>query len=137
MIRTLLIGTYIAATAPVALAAGNAKVDDISDQCSTRGDRQQIECLSRQIDHLNGDLERAYQGALARLPEQDANDRRGSRDQLRKSEAAWLQYKQANCPLMGALQGGSNSWITHFALICEEQEIQTRTRVLQQIAGGL
>jgi len=126
----------IATTASLAFAAGSQTVDALSDRCSAGRDRQQVECLSQQIDRLNDDLDRAYESALAKLPEHDANDKRGSRDQLRQSEASWLQYKQANCPLMGAMQGGSNLWITHFALICEEQEIQARTTLLKQIADG-
>lgn len=136
MINRTLIGAWIVAATPVAFAAGSPTVDAISGRCATGGDRQQVECLSQQIDRLNGDLDRAYRGALARLPEQNANDTRGSRDQLRKSEASWLQYKETNCALMGALQGGSNLWITHFAQICDEQEIQARTRLLMQIADG-
>jgi len=132
----VLMGILSASTMSLASAAGVQGVDAVSDQCSAGGDREQVECLSQQVDRLNGELDRAYRRALDKLPEQDANDKRGSRDQLRQSETAWLQYEQANCPLMGAMEGGSNLWITHFSLICEEQEIQTRTKLLKQIADG-
>ncbi len=136
MNRGILAGLVIAAAAPLAFAAGGRDVDAISDRCSTGGGREQMECRSQQIDRLNGDLDRAYEDALARLPEHDANDLRGSRGQLRASEATWEQYQHANRPLVGAMQGGSNLWITYFALICQEQEIHARTDWLKQIANG-
>jgi len=48
---------------------------------------------------------------------------------LRSSQAAWLQYKAANCPLMGAIQGGSNLWITHFAAIRDPPHRRPRRRI--------
>jgi uncharacterized protein YecT (DUF1311 family) len=141
LLRTVICASLLAASTLAFAADASQRVawadaDAVADPCGEGGNRQQVECLSTQIDRLRGELDRAYGAALAKLPEAGDQDRRGDRAQLRLSQTAWSQYEQANCALMGAMEGGSSSWITHFAELCEAHEIQARTAVLRQIGNG-
>jgi uncharacterized protein YecT (DUF1311 family) len=65
-----------------------------------------------------------------------AGDTRKGREQLRKSQRAWLIYKNEQCALEGGLEGGSNSWVSTFAGDCEEKEYKSRIKLLQSVANG-
>ena len=112
-------------------AAVTFSMDDSG--CGGEGHLADVQCLGRYLRWLDGELNRAYAKALSKMPASDPNDDRKSREQLRKSQRAWLKYKSDNCTLEGALEGGSNLWVTHFAAICEERETKTRIRFLEGI----
>jgi uncharacterized protein YecT (DUF1311 family) len=101
--------------------------------CGGEGNLADVQCLGRYLQWLDGELNRAYGEALSKLPTSDPNDGRRSREQLRKSQRAWLKFKSENCTLEGALEGGSNLWVTHFAAVCEEREIKERIHFLRSI----
>ena len=107
-----------------------------SDNCDDASNLAQVQCLGRYIAFLDQELNRTYQLALKALPEQDKDDNRRSRKQLRKSERAWLLYKDEDCTLVGGVTGGSNLWVTHFAANCEVKRTRERIRFLRKLAAG-
>lgn len=93
-------------------------------------------CQDKRLKALDAELNRVYMLALAALPEKDDQDDRKGREQLRKSERAWLTFLHENCALEGGLQGGSNSWVSTFAGDCEEKEVGSRITFLKSVAAG-
>lgn len=63
-------------------------------------------------------------------------DVRKEREQLRKSQRAWLKFKDDNCALVGGLEGGSNPNVTFSGMICMENELKQRIQFLKRIADG-
>jgi uncharacterized protein YecT (DUF1311 family) len=110
-------------------------VDD--DGCGGAGNLQEVQCIGAYLERLDKELNRVYQLALQKMPVTSDLDTRKSREQLRKSQRAWLQFKQENCVLRGGLEGGSNLWVTHFAALCEESEVRARIKFLKQIADDV
>ena len=107
-----------------------ADCDDLADN-----HMKQVQCIAGRIKVLDQELNRIYQFALAALPEHDQQDTRKEREQLRKSQRAWLKFKDENCTLIGAQDGGDNLWVTHFAALCEEKEMQERIKFLRTVAN--
>jgi uncharacterized protein YecT (DUF1311 family) len=100
------------------------------------GHLAQVQCLSKQIAQLDKEMNKVYQQALVARPAQDTSDSRKNREQLRRSQRAWLTYKKENCVLVGGLEGGSNLWVTHFAGQCEKEELERRIEFLKGVAQG-
>jgi uncharacterized protein YecT (DUF1311 family) len=97
---------------------------------------EQDRCLGERLKRLDDALNRVYKLALAAMPEHDPQDNRRDREQLRKSQRAWLVYLRENCALKGAMEGGSNAWVSTFAGLCQEQELTSRIALLQSLADG-
>jgi uncharacterized protein YecT (DUF1311 family) len=111
--------------------AGDFSMEDSG--CGGEGTLADVQCLARYQQWLDRELNQAYAKALSKMPVSDPTDARKSREQLRKSQRAWLKYKTENCTLQGALEGGSNLWVTNFAAMCEERETKERIRFLGSI----
>ena len=116
-------------TVPSTVVAGSA-------ECEGKSNFEQVQCISKHLQELDRELNRVYKLALEAMPERNNNDRRKEQEQLRKSQRAWLKYKDDNCALVGGLEGGSNLWVTHFAALCEEKELTNRIEFLKGIADG-
>jgi uncharacterized protein YecT (DUF1311 family) len=108
-------------------ALASMKCDGIEDQA------KKAECAAQQAAHQDQALASAYQAALAKLPDADAQDNRRQQSQLVKSQQAWEKYIDANCALIGALEGGNNRWASEFAADCEAQAIAERIKFLNEI----
>jgi len=93
-------------------------------------------CQGKRLKDLDAELNRVYKLALDAMPEEDKQDIRKNREQLRKSQRAWLTFLHENCALEGGLQGGSNSWVSTFAGDCEEKELTNRIIFLKSVAAG-
>jgi uncharacterized protein YecT (DUF1311 family) len=91
-------------------------------------------CLGERLKKLDGELNRVYKLALAAMPEHDPQDSRKEREQLRKSQRAWLTFLDEDCALKGAMEGGSNAWVSTFSGLCKEKEIENRIAFLKSIA---
>lgn len=122
--------------ATIAHGAGGDSFTLENHSCGGEGNLANVQCLGRYLRWLDAELNRAYSGALSRLPMQDATDDRRNREQLRKSQRAWLKYKAENCVVEGAQEGGSNLWVSHFAAVCEERETRARIHFLRKITGS-
>jgi uncharacterized protein YecT (DUF1311 family) len=95
----------------------------------------QMACLSRNLDKLDKELNITYQAALAAMPKTSSDDVRKEQQQLRKSQRAWLKYKDENCALVGGIEGGNNAWVTKFAATCEVNAVSERIKFLKTIAN--
>lgn len=89
------------------------------------------QCLSRQLNALQKKLAGVYEGVLQRTPEHSAFDDRKTRAQLEKAQAAWENYTRANCAYVGAIEGGSNAWVTVFEVQCLIQETKARIQFFE------
>lgn len=107
-----------------------------SNECDVEDRSEHARCLVELNKRLDGELNAAYKLALATRPEQDQTDIRRNKEQLRKSQRAWLKFKDDNCNLMGGLQGGNNYWVSEFAMQCDLVETAERTKFLRRVANG-
>ncbi|MBI3095024.1 MAG: DUF1311 domain-containing protein [Rhodocyclales bacterium] len=122
----------------VALSSGTSGLALANSDCD-RPDLDhstQVQCIATRIRALDSELNRTYQAALSAMPETSPQDRRKEREQLRKSQRAWLKYKQENCTLVGAIEGGSNLAVTHHAGLCEEEALKERISFLKGVADA-
>ena len=55
---------------------------------------------------------------------------------LDASQAAWKQYVENNCTVIGAYGGGSNSAISDRKMHCYEEELDRRVRFLRDLTKG-
>jgi|EndMetStandDraft_4_1072995.scaffolds.fasta_scaffold14418_4 uncharacterized protein YecT (DUF1311 family) len=104
--------------------------------CDDGGTLGQVQCLTAFNRQLDAEMNVIYQKALARLPDRDEQDSRKQREQLRRSQRAWVPYMRENCTLIGGQEGGSNLWVSYFAAMCEERELRQRIQFLEGIAGA-
>lgn len=111
-------------------------VDENCDS-SDGGHLGDVQCISKRIKKLDNQLNDVYERSLTFFPEKDNLDERKSREQLRRSQQAWLKYKDENCSLLGGLQGGSNLSVTYFAALCEEQQLKDRIQFMKDIIEGV
>jgi len=128
-IPVILTGAMIATLLP-AFAHADAQA------CTDGSHLEQNQCMGKQLGDLDRELNRVYKLALQVRPERDDSDDRKSREQLRKSQRAWLVYKRENCALKSGLQGGSNSWVSTFDGLCEKQELTDRIEFLKKVANS-
>jgi uncharacterized protein YecT (DUF1311 family) len=96
----------------------------------------QVQCEAEQNKRLDDELNAAYKAALSKLPEQDPWDARKGKEQLRKSQRAWLKFKDENCSLVGGLEGGSNLAVSEFSNQCVAGELAERIKFLRRVADG-
>jgi uncharacterized protein YecT (DUF1311 family) len=129
MLLGQLIGVLISITYCVASAANECD-KNFSDHMS------EVQCINQVNKKLDGELNAAYQAALATRPEKDDWDLRKNRQQLRKSQRAWLKFKDENCTLIGGLEGGNNLSVSEFDSQCEMKEITERINFLKRISHG-
>lgn len=101
--------------------------------CGGEGHLADVQCLGRYLQWLDREMNTVYVKALAKLPVQDQTDDRRGREQLRKSQRAWLQYRREHCTLVGGLEGGSNLAVTAEAAMCEEREVKVRIKFLRSV----
>ena len=123
----LVLGAFLFGASCPARASADCNRSDL-DQST------QVQCITTRIKTLDGELNRTYQAALSSMPEKSPQDLRKEREQLRKSQRAWLKYKDENCTLVGAIEGGSNLSVTHRAGLCEEKALRERIAFLKGIA---
>ena len=125
----LLLGALFALIAP-ALAAAD------EDTCDQSTHLTVMECLNARIGVAAAELKVLYSATLAQRPDLDPSDIRKTRAQLLKSQEAWRNYVTAQCDLVGGLQGGSNSWVTTFAMQCVLEETKKRVDFLKHLPQG-
>lgn len=111
-------------------------------EANAKSDYDDRICQVKRLQRLNNILNQVYKAALATMPEKSDygsmpdNDNRKEREQLRKSQRAWLIYRNEQCALEGGLQGGSNNWVSTFSSYCEEKETKLRIKFLKTIVSG-
>jgi len=133
-ILTLIAALLITSVATRVAAAAETASTPETASCDTGSHVDDMACQTLRAKALDVELNRVYQLALAAMPQKSAQDIRKGRDQLRKSQRAWLAYLHANCALEGGLEGGSNSYVSSFAADCEQKELASRITFLKSIA---
>ncbi|MBG9390082.1 lysozyme inhibitor LprI family protein [Caenimonas aquaedulcis] len=126
------LGAEAVADPKTARRADRPPFESLEDSgCGGEGNAADVACLAQYLGWLDSQMNVAYLRALKALPEQDQMDKRKEREQLRKSQRAWLVYERENCALVGGREGGSNLWVTHFAAMCNERELKERIKFLK------
>ena len=125
--------TFLLSVLVLSFLSLSANADDDLD-CGGGSHREEMVCQGKRLKSLDDKLNTIYKLALASMPETDQQDNRRDREQLRKSQRAWLVYVREQCALEGGQQGGSNSWVSTFAGQCLEKEYFSRIVFLQSIA---
>jgi uncharacterized protein YecT (DUF1311 family) len=117
------------------LISCSAMADSAIENCDSDDNNfDQMACLSRNLDKLDKELNATYQAALAAMPKTSDDDNRKEQQQLRKSQRAWLKYKDENCALVGGLEGGNNRWVGKFSAMCEVDAVTDRIKFLKTIS---
>jgi uncharacterized protein YecT (DUF1311 family) len=96
----------------------------------------EVQCINQVNKKLDDELNSVYKEALAARPEKDQWDGRKDSEQLRKSQRAWLKFKEENCTLIGGLEGGSNLSVSEFDSQCTKEETIARIKFLRRVANG-
>ena len=89
----------------IALVSSSALVAKAQEDCAEGSDREQLACLSSKIDTAKQELQKVYQAALAKMPENDSSERRRNKDQLVQAQTAWQAYVKVNCAYVGGTEG--------------------------------
>lgn len=113
-----------------------AQTSESESYCDEGGTLEQVQCLAKITKKLDAEMNAVYQKALTAMPEKSETDTRKEREQLRKSQRAWLKYKDENCNLIGGMEGGSNLWVTYFSVQCENEAITNRIKFLKGIVDN-
>jgi uncharacterized protein YecT (DUF1311 family) len=127
-------GSYMKTTLLFVLALSFLSLSANADDLGGSSHREEMERQGKRLQALDDKLNRIYKLALASMPEKDQTDNRRDREQLRKSQRAWLVYVREQCALEGGQLGGSNSWVSTFAGECQQKEYFSRIGFLQSIA---
>lgn len=115
----------ISALSLFALSA-HAAAETAPDACNQAASIEIAQCKAAQLKAEEARLDAVYAAALAGLPERDTTDSRKGKDQLRKSQIAWLKYRNDNCDYVGGQEGGSNIWVTIMSTDCAIAETKAR-----------
>lgn len=122
----------------IGLAWGWAGVGAAADEgcwsnATTHADQDR--CQAAELERLDDALNAVYAKALAALPARNADEPRKTREQLRKSQRAWLVFIKENCALEGGQQGGSSAWVNTFSRACKAEAVGERITFLKNMAG--
>jgi len=116
-------------------AAGTSVAADSACWSAATAHAQQDRWQVADLERLDGTLNDVYAKALAALPAYGEDDPRKEREQLRRSQRAWLVLVKENCALEGGQQGGTHAWVNTFSRTCKAQALNERTTFLKTIAG--
>jgi len=137
MTQKMLLVSLLMAASWVADFAADSIASADTTACDTGSHVDDMACQAEHLKTLDAELNRVYQQALAALPQNNAQDIRKGREQLRESQRAWLAYLHANCAFIGGQQGGSNSYVSSFAADCEQKEMTSRITFLKSITASI
>ena len=97
-------------------------------------------CVGARIDRkerlMSRQLVSARRAVAQNFARYGANDIRIAPKYLDASQAAWKQYVENNCTVIGAYGGGSNSAISDRKMHCYEEELDRRVRFLRDLTKG-
>lgn len=120
-----------------AAAAGSETAIKDSANTACDGDHAAadlLKCLGEHEQLLQQQMATAYSAAEAAFPEQDNEDVRKTRKQLKAAQDAWQAYSIQHCAVEGGLEGGMNLWVSIFASRCYIDETKRRTAYLRALA---
>jgi len=109
-----------------AAAFAQEKADDIPDPECDGGTHEMVTCLSDATAKWDKRLNEAYRETLKEGP-------REQREQLRKAQRLWVQYRDANCEYYGLSEGS----IAHvLAASCLLDMTKARAKELEAAPGN-
>lgn len=110
---------------------------EVSEPCSNIDPWTERTCISARIKKKEGLLAQAFVRARAVVAKgyvlYGHSDTRTDPKYLDESQAAWKSYVDANCTVVAALGGGSNSAISDRAGACYEKELDLRAEFLREV----
>ena len=114
----------------------NAAVE-LGEHCANIDPSKERSCISARIENKESLLAQAFVRARAVVAQGYAlyghSDVRTDPKYLDESQAAWKSYVDANCTVVAALGGGSNSAISDREGACYEKELDLRIAFLREV----
>lgn len=110
---------------------------EVREPCSNIDPWTERTCISARIKKKEALLAQAFVRARVVVAKSYAlyrhSDIRTDPKYLDESQAAWKSYVDANCTVVAALGGGSNSAITDREGACYEKELDLRVAFLREV----
>lgn len=112
----------------------NGSSDDLDANCDG-DDWQKRECQSRRIQVLDAKLNSVYELVLSKAATRE--DGPDFIRALRKSQRAWLAFKDSNCEVYAVLpMARSDTWKTLYRQDCLAETLKERIEELTRIANN-
>ena len=101
----------------------------------------EYECVDRNVQRKERRMADALYKARQYVEERERTvkwmeDTRRSPIYLDWSQAAWKQYVDQNCTVIGGASGGSSAWVSRYEVDCYSQELDRRIKFLEELAAG-
>lgn len=117
------------ASAGPASPTSNPSVEQINEPCQATSALGQGECAWREYEAADQALNDTYHKLMAALPEKQIDS--WPREAMKRSQTAWIKYRDARCDSEAALLGGSGTWVSAYSVSCQAQTTEERTRELE------
>jgi uncharacterized protein YecT (DUF1311 family) len=106
--------------------------------CSEKANDGNRDCFIWQFAKADEDMNKVYPSAIVSMKKQDSQQveqLRGYEEALRKSQRAWISYRDAQCELASFnARGGSEAVLER--LVCATRLTKERTQFLREYAGA-
>jgi uncharacterized protein YecT (DUF1311 family) len=110
---------------------------EVREPCANIDPWTERRCIGARVEKKEGLLAQAFVRARAVVAQGYAlyghSDIRTDPKYLDESQAAWKSYVDANCTVVAALGGGSNSAISDREGACYEKELDLRIAFLREV----
>lgn len=137
MIKTIVAAIIIASAATLAMAQ-----DKATNCAAPETDEQATECATADFDKADKELNAVYKTLMATKTEEDKEAAAenspygGQVDALKKSQRAWIYFRDAQCSLVGLQFAGGTIQPT-METTCQADLTKARTSELQKLSEGL
>lgn len=86
--------------------------DDESDPCKAEGGGAQAAsmCLEKDLKNSDSELNNTYQAAIKRIQDEERFMGRDLENLFRKSQRAWLTFRDSYCEFEGESTGAAGGW---------------------------
>jgi uncharacterized protein YecT (DUF1311 family) len=140
---SVLLGSLFAAAFAVEpVSARDATALEDCNKFASQGHIAEYQCVDRNNERKAAQMENLYSRAIEKLQEHAAAsadtfpDLRRSHVYLEWSQAAWKQFVDSHCTVVGGLMGGSNAWVSRYAVTCYSDELDRRIKFLETVVAG-
>ena len=110
------------------------------DTCGNIDPASESQCISRRVEQKERRLTGIYPKALASVRSSfrkyGNEDNRTDPKYLEQSQARWKLFIESDCAVQAAFGGGSNPSISRRELVCHEDALDARIKLLDQLADG-
>ncbi|HEY8592095.1 MAG TPA: hypothetical protein VIL42_04425 [Sphingomicrobium sp.] len=143
MLRPLLCSALALASLDLSAAAtGQApsRASPAAGECSTISPVAQRRCVGRRVETKDRLVRNLYLQALASvragMAKWGRHDSRLDPRHFAEAHRDWLRFIASNCRAVGAIGGGSNSFVSDRITDCYERELDERIQLYRRIAEG-